>query len=172
MRKRAEALVICTKKLICFPKPENPYLSIKCKVILNCKGLITELAQRSMETCSAAAGKMPDASTDFSRADPTANILWFKGSSSKLSTQLEKAMGWWLIGCKLHWIKFQHIFWEHTGGSFGLHGFKRRNQSSACLVQYAPFFKAVFKDILPHADMHVRCCHNKGKKRSDYTLIR
>ena len=35
MRRRAEALPICSKERICFPRPENPCLSAKHKVTLN-----------------------------------------------------------------------------------------------------------------------------------------
>lgn len=80
---------------------------------------------------------------------PHSVTLWFKGSRGS-SAHTWKRQSWWLAGSKLHWIKHESMEWE----SFGLYGLKKKESISCLLLQHAPHFKAIFKDIIPQAHTH------------------
>lgn len=135
MRRRAEALAICTKKLICFPKPDSLYLSVKSKVILNYLQRSyrrTGSAQRGDTFCNCRKNVWC-LNRLFSGDDATAILLWFKGSrgSSAHSWKRQWVGGWQAVNYTgLNLSTFSESMLDET--EFWFAWIKRRNQSSAC----------------------------------------
>lgn len=53
-------------------------------------------------------------------------------------------------------LNMRRFFESMLDESFGLHGLKKKESIFCLLLHSAPHFKAIFKDIIPQADMHMR----------------
>lgn len=105
---------------------------------------------------------------------PHSVILWFKGSrgSSAHSWKRHRAGGCQALNdTRLDMSRFFESTLEYK--SFGLYRLKEKESISCLLLQYAPHFKAVFKDVIPQAGTHMRwsqCGWKKVRLHLDSTL--
>lgn len=142
-----------TRKSFPFSKKQS-YSELSAK-FLSKSWLSTETQSGLQEACL-----MPQQTAVFGGGPTAVAPRFVTAEEAQHTFGMGKAVSWWLAGCKLHWFNFECTCWEYAAewASFGLWGIKLSQSSVCCCNMCFSLEQDItpFKDVTPHADMHVR----------------